>query len=124
MIATALIAAAGALAPAYAGRTDESRRLTIAVRDGRVTRVATTVDDYECDQFGQIGPLRVRVEANARINRRGRFSFVAGERAERIGVAGTLRANGNATGRVKVSGTIETGQRCASPIVRFRARAR
>jgi hypothetical protein len=122
VIAAALIAAA-ALSPSYTARTDESRRLTIAVRHGRVARVTTTVVRYECDQFGDVGPLRIRV-APARpapVGRRGRFSFVSGTRAERVGVAGTLGPHGNVTGRLRVSGTIGTGERCASPVVRFRS---
>jgi hypothetical protein len=124
VIDAALIAAAAALAPAYAGRTDEGRRVAVATSGRRVTRVVGTVVDYECERFGRIGPLRVSVRARARPDRRGRFSFVAGERAERVGVAGTFQANGTITGRVRVSGTIATGERCVSPIVRFRARER
>jgi hypothetical protein len=36
-------------------------------------------------------------------------------------VAGTLRTGRRATGRIRVSGTIATGQRCVSPVIRFRA---
>jgi hypothetical protein len=122
MIAAALALAATAFAPSYSARTDESRRLTIAVRHGRVTRVATTVVRYECDQFGDVGPLRIRVEPGARIDRRGRFSAVTGTRAERVGIAGRVGTNGTATGRIRVSGTIATGARCASPVIRFRSR--
>jgi hypothetical protein len=68
--------------------------------------------------------VRFDVPAFARIDRRGRFSFVAGERARRVGVAGYVRSGGVVTGRVRVSGTIATGQRCQSPVVRFRLRAR
>ena len=116
-----LLATAAALAPAYSATTDESRRLTIAVGAGRVTRVTTTVVRYECDQFGDVGPLRIRVTPRgARVGRDRRFSFVTGTSAERVGVAGTLHRDGRATGRIRVSGTIATGQRCASPIIRFR----
>ena len=124
MIAAALITAA-ALAPSYTARTDESRRLTIAVRGARVTRVTTTVVRYECASFGDVGPLRVRVTPPrdaARVGRRGRFSFVTGTRAERVGVAGTLGPSGDVTGRLRVSGTIATGEPCASRVVRFRSR--
>ena len=115
-----LLAAAAAFAPAYTATTDERRRLTLTVRGNRIARVTTTVADYECETFGQIGPLRVRVAPAARIDRRGRFSFVTGSRAERIGVAGTLRSGARVTGRIRVSGTIATGQRCTSPVIRFR----
>jgi hypothetical protein len=122
MIAATVAIAATAFAPVYSARTDESHRLTIAVHHGRVTRVATTVVRYECDQFGDVGPLHIRVEPNARIDRRGRFSAVAGTRAERVGIAGRVGPNGAATGRIRVSGTIGTGERCASPVIRFRSR--
>ena len=99
MIAAALITVIAPLAPSYAATTDERRRLTIEVRQRRITRATTTVVDYECESFGNIGPIRVRIAPKARVDSRGRFSFVTGHRAERIGVAGRLRPDGNATGR-------------------------
>ena len=117
----AALLAAAALAPAYAAHTDEGRRLTITVRGARVTRVRTSVVRYECDLFGDVGPVSVRVAPDARdarVDRRGRFSFVTGTPDQRVGVAGTLK-HGRATGRIRVSGTIATGERCASPTLRF-----
>ena len=121
----AIVALAAAVASAYGGPTDEGRQIAIALDHGRVTRVATTIVRYECARFGDIGPLRVKATPPmpARLDRRARFAFVTGNRAERIGVAGRMRDSGTITGRIRVSGTIATGERCASNVVRFSARA-
>jgi hypothetical protein len=126
MIGLLLVAAALAPtpAPSYTGRTTEDRRVTLTVRDGRVTRVRTTVAVYRCARFGDIGPLAISLAARARVDRRGRFAFVTGERAERVAIAGRLRGRDVVTGRIRVSGTIGTGERCSSRTVRFRATAR
>jgi len=95
----------------------------VTVDKGRVTRVKGSVLDYECDQFGGVGPVAFDMRVRTRVDRRGRFSFVAGDRAERVGLAGRVRGR-TITGRVRVAGTIATGQRCESPVVRFELRAR
>lgn len=118
----AVIALAAALASSYSGATDEGSRIDVALDGNHVTRVSTTVADYECARFGQIGPLRIKTTEAARINSRGRFAFVTGDRAERIGIAGRVRRTGVVTGRIRVSGTIATGERCVSNTVRFAAR--
>ena len=123
MIVATLVALASTLAPAYAGQTDDGTRLTLSARDHRIVRVTTTVARYTCDRFGDIGPLRVTATARVRPDERGRFAFVAGERAERIGVAGRVRGGHTITGRVRVSGSIGTGERCRPPLVRFRVHA-
>ena len=112
-----LIAAAAMLIPAH---TEERRRITIRVAGNRVTRVRGTVNNYECDEFGNVGPIRFDVRVRARVDRRGRFSFVTGDSAQRTGIAGYVRGPRKGRGRVRISGTIATGQRCASKIVRFR----
>ena len=119
MIVEALVAAA--MAPAYRGRTEEDLPLRLAASARAVERVKGSVRAYECAAFGDVGPVRFDVAADAPIDRHGRFSFVAGDRSERIGVAGRVSRGGAViTGRVRVSGTIATGQRCASPVIRFR----
>jgi len=120
MIVEAALAAAALV---LGGHTDEQRPLRIDVANGRVTRVKGSVLDYECEQFGPVGPVRFYVRVRARVDRHGRFSFVTGDRVERIGVAGRIRGT-TATGRVRMAGTIATGQRCESPVVRFHVRAR
>ena len=112
-----LLTAAAMLIPA---QTDEGRRLTIRVANGRVTRVRGTVVGYECNRFGDVGPKRFDVKVRARIDRRGRFSFVTGERVERVGIAGYVRGKRKGRGRVRMSGTIATGERCASRVIRYR----
>ena len=121
MIAEALIAAA--LAPAYSGRTEERRPLRVELSGARVTRVKGSVRAYECERFGDVGPVPFDVRVRARVDRGGRFSFVTGDRSERVGVAGRVRG-ASATGRVRMTGTIATGRRCESPVVRFRLGAR
>jgi hypothetical protein len=115
-----IVEALAAAALVYAGRTEEQRPLRIDIDRGAVTRVKGSVLAYECDEFGDVGPVRFDVRSRVRVDRRGRFSFVTGDRAQRIGVAGRIRSGDTLTGRVRVSGTIATGQRCASPLVRFR----
>jgi hypothetical protein len=105
------------------GRTEEGQPLRVTVERGRVTRVKGSVRAYECDTFGDVGPVPFDVRVRARVDRSGRFSFVTGDRNERVGVAGTLRG-ASATGRIRMSGTIATGQRCQSPVVRFRLQSR
>ena len=112
-----------AAALAFGGRTDEGRPLRVETDGARVTRVKGSVRVYGCDEFGDVGPVAFDVGARARTDRGGRFSFVAGERAERVGVAGYVREGGKLiTGRVRVAGTIATGQRCTSDTVRFSLR--
>ena len=111
-----LLAAAAALAPAY---TDEGRRITVYASKNRVTRVKGTVANYQCDRFGNVGPVRFDVKVRARIDRRGRFSFVTGNRAERIGIAGYVKRR-KAHGRIRMSGTIGTGEPCRSATIRYR----
>ena len=111
-----LLTAAAMLVPAH---TDEGRRIAIHVSNRRVTRVKGTVVGYECDRFGNVGPVRFDVKVRARIDRRGRFSFVSGNRAERIGVAGYVKRR-KAHGRLRMSGTIGTGERCRSATIRYR----
>ena len=117
MIAELVVAATVVLG----GRTEEARPLRIEVSaGGRVTRVKGSVVDYECQQFGDVGPVRFDARVRARVDRRGRFSFVHGDRVQRIGVAGYLHDDGTARGRVRMTGTIATGRRCESDVVRFR----
>ena len=116
-----IVEAALAAALAFAGRTDEGRPLRVTVDGARVTRVKGSVVNYECEQFGDIGPVRFDVHVRERVDSRGRFSFVTGDRVERVGVSGHVRGT-TITGRVRMAGTIATGSRCASPVIRFRAR--
>ena len=119
MIAELLIA--GALAPAYTGRTAENQPLRINVAGRRITRVKGLIRTYVCEEFGAVGPVEVAYRMNAPIGRDGHFSFVTGNHAERLGVAGVIRGD-RMTGRIRIAGTIGTGQRCRSRIVRFRLR--
>jgi hypothetical protein len=120
VIVEALVAAA-AVGPVYRGRTEEGRPLKVFASPGMVDHVKGSVREYECAEFGDVGPVRFDIPTFLPIDRRGRFSFVAGERSERVGVAGYVRRGGAVvTGRLRMSGTIATGQRCASPIIRFR----
>jgi hypothetical protein len=107
---------------AYTGQTSEHRRIVLEVRGRSVIAVTAGIGRYRCADFGDIGPLVVRERVRATIGRDGRFRFTAGEIAQRITVAGTLRRRtGRITGTVRLRGSIATGQRCASARVRFTA---
>jgi hypothetical protein len=116
-----IVEAALAAALTFAGRTDEGRPLRVTLDGATVTRVKGSVLAYECDQFGDVGPVRFDFRVRARVDRRGRFSFVTGNRAERVGVAGVVRGS-TIRGRVRMSGTVATGQRCQSQVLRFTLR--
>jgi hypothetical protein len=88
-----------------------------------VVLVHAAVVAYECDVFGDVGPLRVHARVSARVDSRGRFAVESGDRAETVILRGTLTAR-RATGTLRVSGTIATGRRCESQTVRFTARPR
>ncbi|WP_272474548.1 hypothetical protein [Baekduia alba] len=108
---------------AYAGHTTEDRRIVVQVRGRVVVAVRAGIARYPCATFGEVGPLVVREAGNARIGRDGRFTFRAGEPAQRITVAGVVRAHARrVSGTVRVHGSIATGQKCASATLRFTAR--
>jgi hypothetical protein len=119
----AALAIAAALAPASAGRTDEGRRVVLETKRDRITLVHAALNFYECEQFGDIGPLRIHSHANARVDRKGRFALKTGERAEMVTLRGKLSRT-RASGTLSVSGTIATGQECHSHTLRFSAHAR
>lgn len=108
---------------AYAGHTTEDRRIVVEVRGRAVVGVRATIERYPCATFGDVGPLIVRETGSARIGRDGRFTFRAGEVAQRITVRGVVRSRARrVAGRIQVRGSIATGQRCASAALRFSAR--
>jgi hypothetical protein len=97
--------------------------MVLDVRAGAVVAVRTTVVRYPCATFGDVGPLVLRLTGRARIGGDGRFAFRAGEPAERVTVTGVRRTRTHTiTGTLRVRGSIATGQRCASAVVRFTAR--
>jgi hypothetical protein len=106
----------------YAGHTSEGRRVVVEVRGRTVVHVRAGVRRYRCETFGDIGPVVVARAGRARISAAGRFTFRAGARVERIVVAGRLRRGGVIRGTLRLTGTIATGQRCASALLRFTAR--
>ena len=108
----------------YTGHTTEHRRIVISVRARSVVAVRPLAGfgAYRCDTFSDVGPLVVRERVRARIDARGRFVLTAGPEAQRLRVAGVVRARaGRITGTVRLRGTIATGQRCASATLRFTA---
>src|SRR4051812_26633093 len=108
---------------AYAGHTTEDRRIVVDVRGRQVVAVRATIVRYPCVTFGDVGPIAVRESGRARIRRDGRFTFRAGEPAQRVTVTGVVRRKTHAiAGTVKLSGSIATGQKCASATLRYRAR--
>jgi len=102
----------------YTGRTAEERRVVVEVRGRVVVRVRFGLRHYRCVTFGDLGPVVVSEAGRATTGRDGRFVFRAGVPAQRMTVSGRLRA-GRVSGHLRVTGTIATGQRCASALVRF-----
>jgi hypothetical protein len=104
----------------YVGQTTEHRRIVVDVRGRAVIGVRVGIGRYPCVEFGDVGPLIVREAGRAAIGRDGRFRFAAGEPAQRVTIAGVLRRRTHRiTGTVRVRGSIATGQRCASGVLRF-----
>jgi hypothetical protein len=123
--AAALAATAVSLAPTYVGRTDEGRRIVVQTNGSGVELVHAGVDDYDCLQFGQIGPIRVHERpAKAGVNRStGKASFSIGPSAQRLSFNGTFTST-KLTGTIRVRGSIATGQSCSSRTLKFSARSR
>jgi hypothetical protein len=106
----------------YTGHTAEHRRVVVDVSGRSVVAVRVGVLRYRCETFGDIGPVVVRESGRARVGADGRFTFRAGEEAQRITVRGVLRrTTRRVTGTVRVAGSIATGQRCASATISFTA---
>lgn len=108
----------------YTGQTAEHRRVVVDVAGRWVVGVRVGLGRYPCETFGDVGPLVVRERGRARIGPDGRFTFRAGEEAQRVTVRGVLRRathRRRVTGTVRVVGSIATGQRCASGTLRFTA---
>jgi hypothetical protein len=96
--------------------------VVVEVRGRDVVGVRVGVTRYPCATFGDVGPLVVRETGRARIAADGRFTFTAGQDAQRVTVAGVVRRHARrVTGTVRVRGSIATGQRCASATLRFTA---
>jgi hypothetical protein len=104
----------------YTGHTTEGRRVVIEVRGESVVHVRVGIRRYRCETFGDIGPVVVSRAGRARIAAGGRFTFGAGEDAERLTVAGRA-LRGRIRGTVRVRGTIATGEVCSSSRLRFTA---
>lgn len=116
-IALAALALAGA--PPADG-TYRGDRVALVVRDGAVTEVRATVRRMVCDPFGDIGPLRIASPvADGAIDERGRVAFTVGPPSERLAVRARFDGRERARGRLRVRGTIGTGDPCRSPRVRF-----
>lgn len=108
---------------AYAGRLADGQPIALTVRSGRISGYRLAVRRYDCELFGDIGPLRVRSDdVGAAIGSRGGFGFTRGPRSERVRLDGRFGRHGIVRGRVRITGTIATGDRCASRKVRFSAR--
>lgn len=108
----------------YTGHTAEHRRVVLEVAGRSVVGVRVGIARYRCETFGDIGALVVREKGRARIGADGRFTFRAGEQAQRVTVRGVLRRATRPwriSGTVRLAGSIATGQKCASGTLRFTA---
>lgn len=118
MLAVALAAVALAAPPADGAYRGD--RVALVVSDGAVTAVRATVRHMVCDPFGDIGPLRIVAPvATAAIGDDGRVAFTVGPPSERLTVRARFGADRRARGRLRVRGTIGTGDPCRSPARRF-----
>jgi hypothetical protein len=106
----------------YTGHTIEGRRVVLQVQGRVVVHVRVGVRRYRCETFDDVGPVIVAEAGRAAIGGDGRFRFAAGEPAQRLVVDGRLTKGGRVRGTVRVTGTIATGQRCASATLRYAAR--
>jgi hypothetical protein len=104
----------------YTGHTIEGRRVVLDVRGRVVVHIRVGLRRYRCETFDDLGPIIVAEAGRARITHDGRFSFSAGDPAQRLVVHGRL-AGRRVRGTVRVTGTIATGRRCASATLRFAA---
>jgi hypothetical protein len=112
----------GVLADAvpYTGHTTEGRRVVVEVRGRAVVHVRVGIRRYRCETFGDIGPVIVSRAGRARISARGKFTFKAGEEAERLTVSGRVSSSrARIRGTLRVRGSIATGEACASGTLRF-----
>lgn len=118
-----MLVAALALALAVGPPADGAYRgegVALLVRDGAVIRVRATVRRMVCDPFGDIGPLRIAASVrDATIAPDGRVAFTVGPPSERLTLRARFDGRGRARGRLRVRGTIGTGDPCRSPRVRF-----
>jgi hypothetical protein len=120
-VLVALLAAAAAVVPAsgtYTGRTSEHEPVRLVVRAGVVVRADATVANYRCEPEGEIGGRRV-VRAVAAPFSGGRFRFDAGPMPEFLKMTGRAGPKRTITGRLRVHGTIGTGDPCTSRTVRY-----
>lgn len=97
-----------------------SPHVALTVEAGIVRTLRATIVRYPCDTFGDVGPLRVSVRLAARVGHDGRFARAAGPASERVTVSGVVTRR-SVTGLLRVRGTIGTGERCASRVLRFSA---
>ena len=121
-VVLALSPATAAHAPTaivYRGATRAGGLVKVRVAGGTVVRAEATVARYACRLTGDIGPLRVVVRPGAKV-RAGRLAFTAGPPSERLTLRARLR-HGRLHGRLRVRGTIATGDPCASRTERFGA---
>ncbi|HEY8583725.1 MAG TPA: hypothetical protein VIL49_12285 [Capillimicrobium sp.] len=115
----AALAALALTAPAPADGLYRGDGVALTVRDGAVVRVRARVPEMLCDPFGDIGPLRIVDAPAAPVGGDGRVRFTVGPPSERLTLAARFGREGRARGRLRVRGTIGTGDPCRSPRQRF-----
>jgi len=107
----------------YRGAAQGAPSIVARVQGRRVAAFSVTVRNYRCELGGDVGPLTARVEPAAAVGAGGRVAFMSGERAERVRVDARI-SRGVMRGRLRVLGTIATGQPCRSARVTFAVRRR
>lgn len=105
----------------YRGAAPGAPSIVARVERRRVAAFSVTVYNYRCSFGGEVGPLAVRVEPDAPVGRDGRIAFLTGSRVERLRVDARI-SRGVLRGRLRVLGTIATGQPCRSRRITFAVR--
>lgn len=116
-----LVAAAAATSPVagtYTGTTSEHEPVRLVVKGGFVVRATASVDTYRCDPHGDLGGQTVERAVRVRF-RGGAFRFDAGPMPQYLKMTGAVSGKHTIRGRLRVHGTIGTGDPCTSRAVRY-----
>jgi hypothetical protein len=119
VLATALAAAILSLAPGiYTGKTTEQESVRIEIRGDRIVAARASVSSVQCEDFGGIGGATLSVKPDAKI-KRGSFRFQSKKGTRTLKMTGSADSRTKLHGRLRIYGTIATGQNCTSAQLRY-----